>query len=167
MKFCYKQLVGAVLVAFAGMAMPVDALAVQSVVVISTDGSKREVALADVTRIDIGQGKLTLHTSDGKSSDIAYESLDRMLIGAESGVSGINSILSDGEIAIWPTLVTSDIHVSGVESGSVIAVYSAGGVKVASAKADDGGNASIDISGAVSGVYVVSAGKHSVKIMKK
>lgn len=167
MKFCYRQLVGAMLVSIAAMAMPADALAERAVVVISKDGTTREVALADVARIDIGQGKLTLHTSAGEANDLAYESLDRMLIGADMGTSSISSILKDGEIAIWPTLVTSDIHVSGVEAGSTISVYSAGGVKVASAKADDEGNASIDISGAASGVYVVSAGNHSVKIMKK
>ncbi|WP_289768466.1 hypothetical protein [Muribaculum intestinale] len=32
-------------------------------------------------RIDIGQGKSTLHTSGGEANDLAYESLDRMLIG--------------------------------------------------------------------------------------
>lgn len=63
------------------MAMPADALGERVVVVISKDGTTREVALGDVARIDIGQGKLTLHTSGGEANDLAYELLDRMLIG--------------------------------------------------------------------------------------
>ena len=63
------------------MAMPADALGERVVVVISKDGTTREVALGDVARMDIGQGKLTLHTSGGLANDLAYELLDRMLIG--------------------------------------------------------------------------------------
>lgn len=63
------------------MAMPADALGERVVVVISKDGTTREVALGDVARIDIGQGKLTLQTSGGEANDLAYELLDRMLIG--------------------------------------------------------------------------------------
>ena len=62
------------------MAMPANALGERAVVVISKDGTTREVALGDVARIDIGQGK-PLHTSGGEANDLAYESLDRMLIG--------------------------------------------------------------------------------------
>ena len=165
MKFCYKQLVGLTLVAFAAVAASVEASAVRSVVVISNDGTSREVALADVARIDIGQGKLTLHTTGGDSRDVPYESLDRMLIGAET--SAVSSMLADGDIAIWPTLVTSDVNVTGLEGGGAVSVYSASGAIVATVAADAEGNASIDMTGAASGVYVVSAGKHSVKIMKK
>ncbi len=63
------------------MAMPANALGERAVVVISKDGTTREVALGDVARIDIGQGEPTLHTSGGEANDLAYESLDRMLIG--------------------------------------------------------------------------------------
>ena len=48
------------------MAMPADALGERVVVVISKDGTTREVALGDVARIDIGRGKPTLHTSGGQ-----------------------------------------------------------------------------------------------------
>lgn len=48
------------------MAMPANALGERAVVVISKDGTTREVALGDVARIDIGQGKPTLHTSGGQ-----------------------------------------------------------------------------------------------------
>ena len=60
------------------------------------------------------------------------------------------------------------ITVSGLNAAEQVSVFTVGGSKVGEAKADNAGCASIDLSGADSGVYVVSTGGGvSFKLLKK
>ena len=60
------------------------------------------------------------------------------------------------------------ITVIGLKTAEQVSVYSVGGSKVGEGKADNTGRAHVDISGADSGIYVVSTGGGiSFKLLKK
>ena len=60
------------------------------------------------------------------------------------------------------------IAVGGLKTAESVSVYSIGGSKVGEAKADADGRASVDISGAANGVYMVSTDSGvSFKLFKK
>ncbi|MCM1067091.1 MAG: T9SS type A sorting domain-containing protein [Muribaculaceae bacterium] len=163
MNYHIRHLIGAAIVA-AAVAMPASAAAEKGVVVISADGTRTEATLADVQRIDIGKESLTLHHSGGQKHEVAFADLDRILIGAET--SAVKDLIGRTDIAIWPTRTSSTVSATGLEPGCTFAAHSTAGALVAKATADADGNATIDLSSAAAGVYIVSAGKHSVKIIK-
>lgn len=164
MKHNYTKFLAGALVAISAMLSPVGVSAEQGVVVIAKDGSQTEMTLANVERIDIGESGITLRHSGGEPSEIAYTDLDRVLIGAE--VNGVKDLVADGGIAVWPTRVTSTVNVTGITPGTAVSVHSIGGALVATATAGDD-TASVDLSSAAPGVYIVTIGKHSVKIIKE
>ena len=161
MKFYPKKLLTAALVACASMA----AYAEIGVVVIASNGDRTEVALPDVQRIDIGTEGITLHHAGQDPVSVEYGSLDRILIGAET--NAVQSIMKEGDICVWPTAVTDRISVTGAPAGTTISVFAADGRQLAATKASAGAPADIDMSAAPAGVYVVTVGKHSVKVIKK
>lgn len=164
MNYCYKKLVGVITLALAAMPMTALADAQQAVVVVSADGSSREIALPEIARIDIADGGLTLHSRSGESSEIPYGSLDRVIIGAE--FTAVDKVLGKGDVAVWPTLVTTSVNVAGLAEGTTVNVYTVGGQLFSSSQADSDGRATIDMTRAAAGIYVVAAGNHSVKVVK-
>ena len=162
MNYHIRHLFGAAIVA-AAVAMPASALAEKGVVVISADGTRTEATLADVQRIEIGSESLTLHHAGGQHN-VAFADLDRILIGAET--SAVKDLIGKGDIAIWPTRTSSTVSATGLEAGTIITAHSTAGALAAKATADADGNATVNLSSAAAGVYIVSAGKHSVKIIK-
>lgn len=160
MKHFYKELLGAVLVS----ATVLGAHAEQGIVVIAKDGSQTEVSMPKVQRIDIGDSGITLHQAGAGSVGIAYDDLDRILIGAE--ISAVKDIVATGEIAVWPTRVTDCVYITGISAGTVATAHSLGGIQAASATAGDDSTARLDLSQAPAGVYIINAGNHSVKVIK-
>ena len=66
------------------------------------------------------------------------------------------------------TYVGGVVTVSGMTAGERLAVVTINGSQVSATKADNEGNARIDLSGAPNGVYVVSTGSGvSFKLLKK
>lgn len=160
-----KRLLGLLLFFTTVSAVPLMAEnAGKGVVVISKDGNRHEVALSDVRRIDIGQTGVTVSHRDGESHERKFEEIDRILIGAT--VAGVKDVLADGDVAVWPTVTEGPVNIAGVAAGTEIAVYDLGGNMVAET-VTEGDAATIDLSAAESGVYVVSLGKESVKVIKK
>lgn len=160
-----KRLLRLLLLFTTAAAMPLMAeTSGKGVVVISKDGSRHEVALSDVRRIDIGQTGVTVNHRDGESHERKFEEIDRILIG--SAVAGIEDAMKDGDVAVWPTVTDGPVNIAGLADGTTIAVYDLAGNMIAE-HMYQGDVATIDLSAAVSGVYVVSFGKESVKVIKK
>lgn len=157
-----KTLLGAALVSSA-LATPLTAAADIGVQILATDGSVREIALPDLDRLEIGSGQVTLRTTDGNSEARLMEDIDRIMIGTE--VSSVTTLLHPGEIAVWPTAVTSTVNIAGAASGTAVAVWSAAGIRVASARCGED-TLSLDLSALPAGVYIVTVGQKSVKISK-
>lgn len=147
---------------FASMAVNA---AEKAVVVISNDGSQHVVTLADVDRIEIGPGALTISHRSAESVTKDYADIDRVLIGATP--TAIGQITSKGDIAVWPTEVVDVINVAGLHHGMKVEVFDLAGHLVA-AKTADGDSLTIDLSASAPGMLVVSiGGKQSVKVVKK
>ena len=104
-----------------------------------------------------------IHHMAGNKTDHSYADVERIDIGVK--LSGIDGIVADGSIAVWPTLVKESINVSGATPGTPVAVYDLDGVIVASAKVADT-TLSLDLSTLSAGAYIVVVGKQSVKILK-
>jgi len=160
-KLLKHALVTAVLVA--ASAIPAHAED-DSVIILAKDGTSFTAKIADVKRIDLGTDNLELSTGDGNSVSYSYSDVDRIMIGATP--AGIADITGNGDIAIWPTAVTSTLHIAGAEAGTPVMVYGINGTLVASATAGNS-TLSLDISAAQPGVCIVNVGTKTVKIIKK
>ena len=136
------------------------------IAVIQTDGSVQQVKFTDIERIDIASQTLTLHTLQGKESEYAYSTLNRIDIGVPMQTVSIENITANGAIAVWPTLTKESINISGAPAGTRIMVYNPGGQVVATAVAN-GNMQTINLSASPAGLYIVSVGKHSTKIVKR
>ena len=136
----------------------------KAVVVISTDGSQRQELLEDVDRIEIGATALTIKSVGGASETMDYNNIDRILIGAEW--TAVQRITAPGEIAVWPIATTDIVNISGLEAGTPVNVFDIKGAVAANAVAT-GEITSLSLGQLPSGVYVVTAGNQSVKIIKK
>ena len=135
-----------------------------SVTILAKDGTSFTAKIADVKRIDLGTDEVVLSTESGESATYSYADVDRIMIGATP--AGISDITAQGNVAVWPTTVSSTLNIAGAEPGTTVNVYGINGALIATAKATDG-TLSIDLSGAPAGVCIVSIGNHSVKIIKK
>lgn len=138
------------------------------VAIIKTDGSVHHVELSDIERIDILSNTLIINTLQNKNPEYSYSDINRIDIGvSRSGdTTSIEKHISDGSIAVWPTLAEESVNVAGAPVGTRIMVYTPEGRVVASAIAT-GNTSSINVSALSSGLYIVSIGKYSVKIVKR
>ncbi len=137
------------------------AKAERGIVVVQADGSQQEFAFEKFVRVEVGKTSVTVQ-GNGGAVELPYSSIDRIAIGSE--VTAVTSVLQEGSFAVWPTPTTGIVNVAGA-SGDV-AVYGLGGERFAVAECIDGA-AKLDITSAPAGVYIVSAGNKSVKIIKK
>lgn len=136
-----------------------------SVIILAKDGSSYVAKMVDVKRIELGDDGLVLNTAgDASRATYLYTEVDRILIGAQA--DGMENVTADGNIAIWPTAVTSTLNIAGAEAGTPVRVYGVNGSLVASSSTTEG-VLSIDLSSVSPGVCIVSVGTKTVKIIKK
>lgn len=137
----------------------------KGVILIDSDGNQRQMTLAEVKRVEIGTSGLTLQHVDGSSSAYEYANIDRLLIGAET--TTVKNLMSEGEIAVWPTRTSSSVNITGAKQATTVSVHSLNGAPVCSTQADSDGSATVDLSSSNAGVYIITVGSHSVKIVKE
>lgn len=137
----------------------------KGVILIDSDGNQRQMTLAEVKRVDIGTSGLTLHHVDGSSSAHEYANIDRLLIGAET--TSVKKLMAEGDIAVWPTRTSALVNVTGANPATTVTVHSLSGALVSSAQTDADGSATVDLSSSNTGVYIITIGSHSVKIVKE
>ncbi|MBD5254291.1 MAG: T9SS type A sorting domain-containing protein [Barnesiella sp.] len=147
-----------------GASCVLSASADKGVVVISTDGSQYEVTLADVNRIEIGSTALTLQSKSGSGETVSYSDIDRVLIGAE--VSAVQNIIAPDEVAVWPTVTTDLLNVTGLTAGAPVTVVDIKGATVLRTVANEGVT-TLSLSQLPAGLYIVTVNTQSVKIIKK
>ena len=82
--------------------------------------------------------------------------------------SGVEEIQGTTEqnIKLYPVPATSTVTVAGSESGTEIAVYTIGGMKVKSVQSV-GDHTVIDVTDLPSGIYVVTAGAERLRMIKR
>ena len=82
-----------------------------------------------------------------------------------SGVEEIQGA-TEQNIKLYPVPATSTVTVAGSESGTEIAVYTIGGMKVKSMQSV-GDHTVIDVTDLPSGIYVVTAGVERLRMIKR
>lgn len=136
----------------------------KSVVMLAKDGSSYELALDKVSRIDFNSTEVMLTSKGGDVKSMPYTDVGKILIGADN--AGLTELIAKGEIAVWPSVTTGPISISGAATGTKVHIYDQKGMLVQSAEAADE-TLELDISKASPGVVIVRIGDHSVKIIKK
>lgn len=162
MRQTIKKLSATVLLCMA--AMLARAEAIPGVAVLDKDGSTYELALESLDRLNFGQHTLTVVTTAGEEKNFEYADIDKINFGVE--VSAINAINAAGNIAVWPTLVSAGLNISGAQAGTAVRVYSASGALLLTATCGEG-TLSLDMSKVPAGLCVVAVGDRSVKVIKK
>ena len=135
-----------------------------AVVVVKPDGTQSEHRIADIDRIVVGDTSATIQHADGKSAEHAFTDIDKILIGTPW--SAVKDLLAGGNIAVWPTRTNATVNVAGAKAGQAVAVYDLSGTAIASTTTDADGCATINISSAAKGVYIIATKGLSVKIVK-
>lgn len=135
-----------------------------NVTVLYVDGTTHAVKMADVAKIKLAAGAVSVVNTAGETTEHAMADVDKIIIGDVS--DGIGSLKSANESAIVVRSTGYRVEVSGLNAHDDVTVYTQGGQLVGHAKASDG-RASIDASGWSNGVYVIKAGSRSLKMVKR
>lgn len=133
-------------------------------IVIPQSGDSYSVKMADVDRINLGTNQVTVVTNSGDKKSYGYNEVDRIKIAAQP--VGISQITSEGNIAVWPTIVTSTLHIAGAAEGTPVMVYDMSGILVAEGKASSE-TLDLNLRNASAGVCIVKVGNKTVRIVKK
>lgn len=160
------------MMAFAVLGLATTAMAddAPSVSVITAAGDTVQTAtLATVEKVEFeGDSLLFIATSEEASDTIKYaiKDVDKLLISAPT-TTGIQSLTAAGASSnVTIKANGSEVSVSGLQAGTLVAVYDMNGRMAARVKAQ-GESVSLDATSLKSGVYVVRAGNKAVKILKK
>ena len=129
--------------------------------------TKVSFAFASKPEIAIATDGITVTSTASDAVSYTFDEVQRFYFedDLETGIQEVNA-----ESAACPVFSykNGEITVSGLNAAEQVSVFTVGGSKIDEAKADNAGCASLDISGADSGVYVVSTGGGvSFKLLKK
>ena len=131
------------------------------------DGKTASFLFSTQPKVTVGSDELTVSSTDVSSVSYTIANVQRFYFEKNiiTGIHDVSAGSASGPVFVYNHGV---ITVSGLKSKERVSVYSIGGSKVAESKAGSNGCASVDISGAVRGVYVISTGSGvSFKLLKK
>lgn len=132
-----------------------------SINVFYTDGTCYYTDKTVVERIEIGDGKVTVVTSDGESRQHLVADIERIEL--NSTQSGVDAAI---DASVTVVVSRNSISISGTEALGDVALFDSAGRVVASAVAR-GASASLSTSHISEGVYILRVGKISQKILIK
>ncbi len=161
MREALKKLSAIALVCVAGLSA---GAAEPGIAVLDKDGTTYEVSIAALDRLSFGSTTLTVLTTSGEEKSYAYGDIEKITLDAE--IAGAQTIAANGHIAVWPTLTSSELYISGAEKGTPVYVYTATGALLIATEVGDG-TLSLDLGSAPAGLCIVSVGDRSVKVIKK
>jgi len=138
----------------------------QNVLVIHlTNGSEERLILLDEEPVITFSGDKIMISKKSSSTELELSMAAVNYFNYEGG-SGTTSI--EGTTTPDGMIFTGDhISFSGLPAGSDVFIYGVGGQLFMSTKADDEGNAYIDLTSLNTGVYIVKANNITTKITKK
>ncbi len=132
-----------------------------------TNGRKASFTFTSNPKIAVGSDGITISSSNASSVGYTFANVQRYYFedNIEMSVQSVSSKKTANPVFSYSNGV---IAVGGLKTAESVSVYSIGGSKVGEAKADADGRASVDISGATNGVYMVSTDNGvSFKLFKK
>ena len=131
--------------------------------VTTVDGSTVDFEFADEPVMTFNGADMTI--SSAASADTKFQMDNVVSVTFSSVPSGIATV-KDGESGIHVSVSDGKITVSGMAANAKVSVYDVGGALVASANADAGGQAVVNISNLGKGVFVVSTPANAFKFTK-
>lgn len=134
-----------------------------SLIVVEKDGNSYELPMSDVDRVDFDTFNFSVRSKDGNSEKFDYSDVKRIDFGTRTAIA---KLTKEARLLVWPSVATTNLNVVGTEVSDVINIYSIGGTRVISQKAEEGTNI-IDVSALRPGEYILTAGTTSVKFIKK
>ena len=116
-----------------------------------------------------GSGFYNVNTSNGTCKYIGKILDNRWmempgLFAVQTASQGLTAA-SATELSVFPNPAKDELHVNGVENGTMVMVYDMTGKLVAQQTATE--NTVINVSGLNKGVYVISAGERKIKFVKE
>ena len=139
------------------------------VTILFTNGKTVTLAMASDPKIAIGSDCMTVSSSRAAAISYQFNDVQRFYFEDDAIETGIQQ--AEGPVSTQRPVVKyvdGTVTVSGMAAGERLSVVTADGSAVATARAGSAGNASIDLSAASAGVYVVSTGSGiSFKLLKK
>lgn len=129
-------------------------------------GEMAQYELADVRCIDLtDQHRAVVWLNDGTSIDYATNSHSLIFTPvASDGLEEVEGALKLNDLSVWAD--ETAVYVAGARQGDALALFNVGGMLLARGIASEGVSC-IDVSGLPGGIYIVRAGNHAVKIMKR
>lgn len=125
------------------------------------NGSLISFLLADNPVITYNEGNLVIN-KDAKTT-YSFEDIKNYHF-TEKNETGVESVSSIALRIVW--IDDATIQVQNAEAGAAVTVTAISGVVVSTSKADVEGNATVELPNNV-GVYVLTAGNQSFKIIRK
>ena len=133
--------------------------------VLMMDGSSHVVQLSQVAKLEVSGDDMKLVGSDGNAV-ATHKIADVSRINLTPSTTAIASVNGKGNATVTLRTDGYTVTADGLADNAALEVYTAGGALVAKAVARDG-KASIDLSAAAAGAYVVKAGGKSLKMVKR
>ncbi len=133
-----------------------------------SNGQKASFAFASKPEIRVTVEGITISSTDASTVSYAFAHVQKFYF-EDDVITGIQQV-EDSGAAKHPVFnyVGDAVTVSGMAAGECLSVVTLSGSQVSATKADNTGNACVDLSGAPAGVYVVSTGSGvSFKLLKK
>ena len=133
-----------------------------------SNGTKASFAFASKPKIVVGNDGISVSSSD--SNPVSYTFADVQKFYFEDDIVTAIGQVKNGVSAQRPvfTYAGGVVTVSGMTAGERLAVVTINGSQVSATKADNEGNARVDLGSAPTGLYVVSTGSGvSFKLLKK
>lgn len=131
--------------------------------VVGSDGSITETPMSEVGKIAFGSSSFTVESKAGQAAEHKYGDVKRVDFGK---LTSISNVVAEARLAVWPTVTTSTVSVKGAEAGAAIRLFNLSGSQVMNVKAVEGVT-TVDLSPLSAGMYVLTVGDNSVKIIKK
>lgn len=139
--------------------------AYRSVIVQRHDGTSLQIALQDDLRANIGEGNLVFSCDKGNvtlpSSEVWKWAFSQNAAEGDTEWSGID------ETAAMPLIVNEAgrLGLLNLAPAEAVTLVSQAGITLVAGKADNAGQFEIDTDGIAPGMYILTYGKHSVKIL--
>lgn len=145
------------------MALSAWAQTTPRLVVWQKSGEKAYYELASLPETTFENGQLVIKC-EGQAA--AYYQLDNIVRYTYEGVGSTGIDLLPGEHAISVSREGNAVTYRNLPAGTAVSLYTAGGMLIEQREAQSGQKLTLSVENRPSGVYIVKAGKETIKLMK-
>ncbi|MDO4511714.1 MAG: T9SS type A sorting domain-containing protein [Bacteroidales bacterium] len=130
-----------------------------NIIITTKDGSTVSYSLTSLPTASF-EGTVFVFKAGDVTVNFPVDDIDNIAFGEPTAINDVK------QSHITFAVTATQIATSGLSAGDMVEVFSIDGKNLASARADQDGAATVNISALSQGVYVVKAGKQTYKILK-